>query len=123
MAAEKKELLVFLVSRDFNPGQAYRCKEGLPLTLTVRTTDNPHREVTVFFVSDSGFLPHTNNSTQNQNETEPRRTKRKKYVLVILAVMVGLSWTTGFVLFSVRIAVFADVFVQAWGMVQVGAEV
>jgi hypothetical protein len=38
-----------------------------------------------------------------------------------LAVMAGLSWTAGFVLFS--IAVFVDVFVQAWGMVQVGAEV
>jgi hypothetical protein len=43
--------------------------------------------------------------------------------VAILAVMVGLSWTTGLVLFSVRIAVFVDVFVQAWGMVQVGAEV
>jgi hypothetical protein len=43
--------------------------------------------------------------------------------VAILAVMVGLSWTTGFILFSVRIAVFVDVFVQAWGMVQVGAEV
>jgi uncharacterized membrane protein len=43
--------------------------------------------------------------------------------VVILAVMVGLSLTTGFVLFSVRIAVFVDVFVQAWGIVQVGAEV
>ena len=42
--------------------------------------------------------------------------------VAILAVMVGLSWTTGFILFSVRIAVFVDVFVQAWGMVQVGAE-
>jgi Na+/pantothenate symporter len=43
--------------------------------------------------------------------------------VAILAVMVGLSWTTGLVLFSVRIAVLVDVFVQAWGMVQVGAEV
>ena len=43
--------------------------------------------------------------------------------VAILAVMVGLSWTTGFVLFSVRIAVFIDISVQAWGMVQVGAEV
>jgi hypothetical protein len=43
--------------------------------------------------------------------------------VAILAVMVGLSWTTGFVLFSVRIAFFVDIFVQAWGMVQVGAEV
>jgi hypothetical protein len=43
--------------------------------------------------------------------------------VVILAVMVGLSWTTGFVLFSVRIAYSIDVFVQAWGMVQVEAEV
>jgi hypothetical protein len=30
---------------------------------------------------------------------------------------------TGFVLFFVMLAVFVDVFVQAWGMVQVGAEV
>jgi hypothetical protein len=30
---------------------------------------------------------------------------------------------TGLVLFSVRLAVFVDVVVQAWGMVQVGAEV
>ena len=44
-------------------------------------------------------------------------------VVVLLAVLVGLSWTTGFVLFSVRLVVFVDVFVQAWGMVQVGAEV
>jgi hypothetical protein len=43
--------------------------------------------------------------------------------VAILAVMVGLSWTTGFVLFSVRKAVFVDISVQAWGMVQVGAEV
>ena len=43
--------------------------------------------------------------------------------VAILAVMVGLSWTTGLVLFSVRLAVFVDVFSQAWGMVQVGAEV
>jgi hypothetical protein len=43
--------------------------------------------------------------------------------VAILAVMVSLSRTTGFVLFSVRIAVFVDVFIQAWGMVQVGAEV
>ena len=42
--------------------------------------------------------------------------------LAILAVMVGLSWTTGFVLFSVRKAVFVDISVQAWGMVQVGAD-
>ena len=41
--------------------------------------------------------------------------------VAILAVMVGLSWTTGFVLFSVRKAVFIDISVQAWGMVQVGA--
>jgi hypothetical protein len=40
--------------------------------------------------------------------------------VAILAVMVGLSWTTGFILFSmVRIAVFIDAFVQVWGMVQV----
>jgi hypothetical protein len=43
-------------------------------------------------------------------------------LVLAVMVMVGLSWTTGFVLFSVRIAVFVDTFVQAWGMVQVGAE-
>jgi hypothetical protein len=44
-------------------------------------------------------------------------------VVVLLAVLVGLSWTTGFVLFSVRLAVFVDVFFLDWGMVRVGAEV
>ena len=32
--------------------------------------------------------------------------------VAILAVMAGLSWTTGFVLFFVRIAVFVDIFVH-----------
>jgi hypothetical protein len=33
--------------------------------------------------------------------------------VAILVVMVGLSWTTGFVLFSLRIVVTVDIFVQA----------
>jgi hypothetical protein len=45
---------------------------------------------------------------------------------LVLAVDVGVaigdgrfvSWTAGFVMFSVRFAVFVDVFVQGWGMVQ-----
>ena len=36
--------------------------------------------------------------------------------VAILAVMAGLSNMTEFVLFSVRVTVFVDVFVQAWGI-------
>jgi hypothetical protein len=36
--------------------------------------------------------------------------------VAILVVMVGLNWTgmSGFVVFTVRMAVFVDVFVQGW---------
>ena len=42
-----------------------------------------------------------------------RRLWRCFWQVAILTVMVGLSWTACFVLFSVRIAGFVDVFVQA----------